>query len=91
MRGQPGRMKVPGAGPHPKGPETDDEGADPPPEDHGNAGRAHRAVISWMRWPTMWPQGGSETSPTSSAAAGQARWVPWNEMNGTQPLTSFWP
>ena len=33
----------------------------------------------------MWPQGGSETSPTSSAAAGQPRWVPWTEMNGTWP------
>ena len=50
-----------------------------------------QAVISWMRWPTVWPQGGSETSPTSSAAAGWPRWVPWTEMNGMRRSTSFWP
>ena len=84
-------MKSPGAGPHPEGPEIDNEGTDPPPEDPRNASRASRAVVSWMRCPTMWPQGGSETSPTSSAAAGQPRWVPWTEMNGIWPSTSFWP
>ena len=52
---------------------------------------ASQAAVSWTRCPNMWPQGGSETSPTSSAAAGQLRWVPWTEMNGTWPSTSFWP
>ena len=40
MRSWPGRMKVPGVGPHLKGPETDNEETDPPPEDPGNAGGA---------------------------------------------------
>ena len=74
-----------------QGHEIDNEGTDPPPEDPGNADGASQAVVSWMRCQTMWPQGGSKTSPTSSAAAGWPRWVPWTQMNGTWPSTSFWP
>ena len=80
---------MPEVGPRPKGLRTSNEGTDPPPEDPGNAGGASQAAVLWMRFPTMWPQGGSETSPTSSAAAGRPRWVPWTEMNGTWPSTSF--
>ena len=82
-------MKAPEVGPCPEGLRAGNEGTDPPPEDPGNAGEASRLAVSWMRCPTMWPQGGSKTSPTSSAAAGQPRWVPWTEMNGTWPSTSF--
>ena len=82
---------MPEVGPHLEGPEIDNEGTDPPPEDPRNASGASQAVILWMRCPTMWPQGGSETSSTSSTAAGQPRWVPWTEMNGTWPSTSIWP
>ena len=64
MRSWPGRMKVPGVGPHPEGPETDSEGTDPPPEDPGNAGKASRVAVSWTRCPITWPQDGNETSPT---------------------------
>ena len=47
--------------------------SDPPSEDPGNAGGVPPATVSWTRWPTMWPQGGSDTSPTSSAAVGWPR------------------
>ena len=83
-------MRVPEVGPHLEGPEIDNEGTDPPPEDLRNAGGASQAAVSLTRCPTMWSQGGSETSSTSSAAAGRLRWVPWTEMNGTWPSTSFW-
>ena len=84
-------MRVPEVGPHCKDLGTGNEGTDPPPEDPGNAGGASRAAVSRMRCPTMYPQGGNETSPTSSVAPGWPRWVPWTEMNGTWPSTSFWP
>ena len=84
-------MKVPEVGPHLEGPETDNEGTDPPLEDPGNVSGASQATVLWTRCPTMWPQGGSETSPTPSAAAGRLRWVFWTEMNGTWLSTSFWP
>ena len=83
-------MRAPEVGPHPEGLRTGNEGTDPQPEGPRNASGASGVVVSWKRWPTMWPQGGSKTSPTSSAAAGWPRWVPWTEMNGTWPSTSFW-
>ena len=75
-RSWPEKMKAPEVGPCPEGLRTSNEGTDPPPEDPRNASGASRAAVSWMRCPTMWPQGGSKTSPTSSAAAWQPRWVP---------------
>ena len=50
-------MKVPEVGPHLKGPETDNEGTDPPPEDPRNTGGASQVAVLWTRCPTMWPQG----------------------------------
>ena len=64
---------MPEVGPRLKGLRAGNEGIDPPPEDPGNAGGAPPAMVSWTGWPTMWPQGGSETSPTSSAAVGWPR------------------
>ena len=90
VRSQPEKMKAPEVGPHPEGLRTGNEGTDPPPEDPGNAGRASRVAVSWTRCPAMWPQGGSKTSPTSSAAVGWPRWVPWTEMSGMWPSTNFW-
>ena len=76
-------MKAPEVGPHLEGLRTSNEGNDPPPEDPGNAGGASQVAVSWKRWPTMWPQGGSETSPTSSTAVGQPR---WSDMKELMPL-----
>ena len=61
MRARLDRTQAPGEGPHLEAPETDDEGTDPPPEDHRSADMALWTAISWTRWQTMWPWGGSET------------------------------
>ena len=73
MRSRPEKRKAPEAGPHLEGLRAGNEGTDPPPEDPRNASGAPPVTVSWTRWPTMWPQGGSETSPTSLAAVGQPR------------------
>ena len=70
IRSRPERREAPEVGPHPEGLRT---GSDPPPEDRGSADGAPPATVSWTRWPTMWPQGGSKTSPTSLAAVGWPR------------------
>ena len=56
-----------------RGPQDRQRGTDPPPEDPRSTDGVPPATVSWTRWPTMWPQGGSETSPTSSAAVGWPR------------------
>ena len=67
------RRKVPEVGLRLEGLRAGNEGTDPQPEDPRNASGAPPATVSWTGWPTMWPQGGSETLPTSSAAVGQPR------------------
>ena len=64
MRSWPGKTKMPGVGPHPKGLKANTVETDPPQEDPGNAGEASRVMIPWMRCLTTWPQDGNETSRT---------------------------
>ena len=60
-RSWPEKREVPGVGPCPEGLRTGKEGADSPPEDPRSADGVIPVTVSWTRWPTMWPQGGSET------------------------------
>ena len=67
------KRRVPEVGPHPEGLRAGNEGTNPPPEGPGSTGGVPPEMVSWTRWPTMWPQGGSQTSPTSLAAVGRPR------------------
>ena len=58
------KNQVPGEGLRLEVPETDDEETDPPLEDRKSTNMALWTAISWTRWQTMWPQGGSKTSST---------------------------
>ena len=64
VRSWPGKMKMPGVGPHLEGLKADTSETDPPPEDPANAGEAYSVTILWMRCLTTWPQDGNETSRT---------------------------
>ena len=70
-------------------PETDGEPLDPPLEDHRSADVVLKMTISWMRWQTMWPRDGSETSSTSSAAVGQTQVGPLEDKGWWVAIEKF--